>query len=79
MGQAKLCYTVEEAANLLSISRAQVYRLIDRAEIASRKLGRSRRITYAQLIEFLKELEARDNSTLLTWHAIRTTPQTRQR
>ncbi|MCC7101543.1 MAG: helix-turn-helix domain-containing protein [Fimbriimonadaceae bacterium] len=79
MGQAKLCYTVEEAANLLSISRAQVYRLIDRAEIASIKIGRSRRITHAQLIEFLKELEARDNSTLLTWHAIRTTPQTRQR
>jgi len=79
MDQAKLCYTVEEAANLLSISRAQVYRLIDRAEIASIKVGRSRRITHAQLIEFLKELEAMDKSTLLTWHAIRTTPQTRQR
>ena len=54
----KLAYTVEEAAVLLSLSRAKLYRLIDSCEIGSIVIGRSRRITHSQLEDFLQRLEA---------------------
>lgn len=53
----KLAYTVEEAAELLSISRAHVYRLLDRKELESIQVGRSRRITHRQIQDFLVCLE----------------------
>lgn len=53
----KLAYTVEEAAELLSVSRAHLYRLIDLQEIGSVTIGRSRRITAKQLATFLESLE----------------------
>lgn len=56
--QSKLAYKVEEAAGLLSLSRAHVYRLMDLAEIGSVTIGRSRRITARQLEEFLRRLES---------------------
>ena len=55
----KLAYTVEEAAELLSISRAQIYRLLDLCELESVTVGRSRRITANQLGAFIQKLEAR--------------------
>jgi len=55
---SKLAYKVEEAARLLSLSRAHVYRLMDLAEIGSVTIGRSRRITARQLEEFLRRLES---------------------
>ena len=55
----KLAYTVEEAAELLSLSRAHVYRLIDVQELGSVTIGRSRRITSAQLSNFILTLESR--------------------
>ena len=61
----KLAYTVEEAAELLSLSRAHLYRLIDTCELDSVTIGRSRRITHAQLTAFLSRLEARNASDLL--------------
>jgi len=61
----KLAYTVEEAAELLSLSRAKLYRLIDTCELGSVQIGRSRRITLAQLHQFLKQLETRDESESL--------------
>lgn len=53
----KLAYTVEEAATLLSLSRAQLYRLIELEDLPTVKIGRCRRITYVQLESFLKRLE----------------------
>lgn len=53
----KLAYTVEEAAELLSLSRAQLYRLLDLEDLSSIKIGKSRRITYVQLEAFIKKLE----------------------
>lgn len=50
-------YTVEEAATLLSISRAQIYRLIDSCQLGSVTVGRSRRITLSQLTAFTRSLE----------------------
>jgi len=55
----KLAYTVEEAAELLSLSRAHVYRLLDLGQLGSVSIGRSRRITSTQLSEFLRSLEQR--------------------
>ncbi len=53
----KLLYSMEEAARLLSISRAQLYRLIDVCELGSVKIGRSRRITRSQLEAYVRSLE----------------------
>lgn len=53
----RLAYTIEETAQLLSLSRAHVYRLVEVEELKSVKIGRSRRITEAQLREFLARLE----------------------
>lgn|GEM_PF-3251397 len=53
LNHEKMAYTVEEASVLLSLSRAQVYRLIDRGEIESIKVGKSRRVTSRQLDTFL--------------------------
>lgn len=50
---AKLAYTVDEAAEMLSISRAQAYRLIDRGDLGSFKIGRSRRVSAEQLVDFV--------------------------
>jgi excisionase family DNA binding protein len=54
----KLAYTVEEASEALSISRAQLYRLMDHGQLGFILIGRSRRITAHQLQTFLEGLEA---------------------
>lgn len=56
-GHPKMVYTIEEASELLSLSRAQLYRLIDLAELPTVKIGKSRRITYAQLEQYVSQLE----------------------
>lgn len=56
----KMAYTVEEASELLSLSRAHVYRLIDLGQIETITVGRSRRITSRQLDAFLYGLEQRN-------------------
>ena len=53
-------FTVEEAAELLGLSRAQLYRLIDRGDLKSVTIGRSRRITRNQLDQFIEVLEAKN-------------------
>lgn len=54
----KLAFTVEEASQALSISRAQLYRLMDLGQLGFILIGRSRRITTHQLQAFLEGLEA---------------------
>ena len=53
----KLAFTIEEAAELLSLSRAQLYRLIDIGDLCSIKIGKCRRITWAQLESFVSKIE----------------------
>jgi excisionase family DNA binding protein len=48
-------YSVIEAAEMLGISRAMVYVLIEAGEIRSRKIGARRVITREALAEFLAE------------------------
>ena len=52
-----MAYCIEEASDLLSLSRAQVYRLIDLGELGTIKIGKARRITSAQLNAFLTAYE----------------------
>ncbi len=59
----KLLYTVNEAAQALSLSRAFLYRLMQRGELASLKLDGVRRITWRQLQAFVERLES-DNGGL---------------
>lgn len=58
----KIAYTVEEAGLLLSLSRAQMYRLLDVGEIGSVRIGRSRRITVNQLQAYVAKLEGRESN-----------------
>ncbi len=57
MNRSQLLYSIPDAAVLLSISRAQIYRLIDKGELDSVLIGRSRRISDAQLAAFVDRLE----------------------
>lgn len=59
----KMAYTVEEASELLSLSRAHVYRLIDLGRIGTICVGRSRRITSRQLDDFIRSLEQASGPT----------------
>lgn len=54
----KLAFKVQEAAELLSLSRSMVYELIQAGKIETIKIGRSRRITQKQLAAFVEQREA---------------------
>jgi excisionase family DNA binding protein len=51
---AKLLLTVNEAAAVLSVGRTVCYRLVMREEIASVKVGRSRRIPLAAVQVYIR-------------------------
>ncbi|MBA3823176.1 MAG: helix-turn-helix domain-containing protein [Ktedonobacterales bacterium] len=54
----RLLFTVNEAARILSLSRPFIYRLIQRGEIASLKVGGLRRIALEDLQKFVAQLRA---------------------
>ena len=54
---SKLILKVEEAAHLLSLSRKTLYDLMRRGELASVKIGGSRRIPLTALHAFIVRLE----------------------
>ena len=51
-------YTVEQVAKLLHVGRDKVYYLLRTKQLRSIKIGKLRRITDAQLAEFIASLEA---------------------
>jgi excisionase family DNA binding protein len=51
--ESKLLLSVEEAAALMSLGRTLVYALVRRGEIASFKVGKSRRIPIGALRTFI--------------------------
>jgi excisionase family DNA binding protein len=55
--RAKLLYTIAEAAQVLSLSRAHLYRLIERSELASVLSGRARRVSRTALEAYVARLE----------------------
>lgn len=54
---SKLLYTIEECEELLSLSRSQLYRLVDQGDLETVKVGKSRRVTQSQLHAFVSRLE----------------------
>jgi len=54
--EIKLLLKVEEAAEIFGISRTAMYLLMQRGEIKSVKIGRSRRIPRVELEKFVEEL-----------------------
>lgn len=54
----KLLLTPEEAADRLSISRTQIYRIIRTGELVSISIGRKRRISVDALRTFIAQAEA---------------------
>ncbi len=57
-----MAYTVAEAACLLSVSRAHLYRLIDLGQIGTIRIGRARRVTAGQLEAFVRRREDEDDA-----------------
>jgi excisionase family DNA binding protein len=55
-GAGRLLYTPTEAAALLSISRSTIYELIARGELASVRIGASRRVAAAALADYVQRL-----------------------
>lgn len=53
----KLLLKPEEAAEVLSIGRSKVYELIGTGELASVRVGASRRIPADALVEFVSRLQ----------------------
>ena len=57
----RMLLTVEEAAERLSISRAQMWRLISRGDIASLHVGRLRRIEPEALTHYISRMRDHDD------------------
>jgi excisionase family DNA binding protein len=51
--ESKLLVSMEEAATLLSLGRSYVYVLVQRGDIITLKLGRSRRVPVSALQAFI--------------------------
>ena len=60
MINGKLLLTIDEAAEYLSIGRTQCYRLVMSGDLASVRIGRSRRVPAYALKDFVERL-ALDN------------------
>jgi excisionase family DNA binding protein len=52
-------FTIRQAAQILNVSRTQVYKLIKTNELDSVKVGRSRRVTESQLVAYIQKLEGK--------------------
>jgi excisionase family DNA binding protein len=46
-------YTCEQVGNILTISRAQAYRLVEEGEIASRRYGNCVRVSAQDLVDYI--------------------------
>jgi len=57
-----LLLTPEQAAETLGLGRSSVYELMRARRIRSVKIGRSRRIPYASLLDFIGDLEQAANT-----------------
>lgn len=55
--EPRLLLTPEQAAETLGLGRSSVYELMLTHRIRSVKIGRSRRIRYASLVDFVSRLE----------------------
>jgi excisionase family DNA binding protein len=54
----RLLFTVRETAEMLGVSRSRVYELISTEQLASMKIGRSRRVSLASIRRFVEKAAA---------------------
>ncbi len=54
----QVAYSTEHAARLLDLSRRQIWYLIQRGDLDTIKIGRSRRIPRASLLAYIESLRA---------------------
>jgi len=59
MTKLPMLYTPQEVAEIMSISRSQVYNLMNSNQLESVHIGRSRRITMDQIHEFVGQLTSK--------------------
>ena len=59
MTKVPMLYTPQEVAEIMSISRSQVYNLMNSNQLESVHIGRSRRITMDQIHEFVVQLTSK--------------------
>jgi len=59
MTKVPVLYTPQEVAEIMSISRSQVYNLMNSNQLESVHIGRSRRITMDQIHEFVGQLTSK--------------------
>ena len=52
----KLCVTLKEACDMLSISRSSIYRLVNRGKLNPRKLGSRTLFLVAEIEDFAQSL-----------------------
>jgi excisionase family DNA binding protein len=56
MTDMPILFTPVQTAKIMGISRSQVYVLMNRGELGSVSIGRSRRITRQQMDQFIQNL-----------------------
>ena len=66
----RLLYTVEEAAQTLGLGRTKAYDLIKSGELASVRIGRSRRIPSEALTAFIAQLLSSQESPAAVIHRV---------
>lgn len=52
-----MLFNPKDASKILSISRSQLYVLLNNGDLESVQIGRSRRISQGQLIRYINKLE----------------------
>ena len=57
MSEYPMLVTANQVARLLGVSRSQVYVLMKSGQLGSVQIGRSRRITKDQVLDFVRGLE----------------------
>ena len=58
MSDLPILFTATQVAKIMGISRSQVYVLLNKGQLGSVHIGRSRRITREQVDEFISTLTA---------------------
>jgi excisionase family DNA binding protein len=60
-------FTPDQVANIISVSKSQVFALIRSGELESLTIGRSRRISQNQLISYITAKEATNGKQEVSW------------
>jgi excisionase family DNA binding protein len=59
MNRVPMLYTPKDVAEIMNISRSQVYNLMNSNQLESVHIGRSRRITMDQIHQFVGQLTSK--------------------